>query len=263
MRLISPEKQQEITDRINSRCNPVYIAISGSIAHGTERENSDLDIRGIYMRSEKELLGLHQDNETKNFTYEDTVMHSLRKTVNLLLNCNPSIVEMFGIRKEHVIYRDDMIFPKLKGNLMLFLSKEKILASFLGYIHSLNKNLLTWEQKNMTEEKLSKLMMHAARLYLMGTELLEIGQVVTYREKDHDLLMSLRNGDLIDKETRTIKYKYWDMTSTLESNFIRAYDHSLIQKKADRELAENLLINMSKEYYFAQLHAYLSAPLDD
>lgn len=42
--------------------------------------------------------------------------------------------------------------------------------------------------------KLGKHMMHLIRLYMMCLDILENKEIVTYREKEHDLLMSIRNG---------------------------------------------------------------------
>lgn len=46
--------------------------------------------------------------------------------------------------------------------------------------------------------KLGKHMMHLVRLYLMCLDILERGEIITYREKDHDLLMKIRNGKYLD-----------------------------------------------------------------
>ena len=47
--------------------------------------------------------------------------------------------------------------------------------------------------------KLSKHMMHLVRLYLMCFDILEQKEISTYRANDLDLLMSIRNGDLLDE----------------------------------------------------------------
>ena len=50
--------------------------------------------------------------------------------------------------------------------------------------------------KNAIEHgKLGKHMMHLIRLYLMCIDILERKEIITYREKEHDLLMSIRNED--------------------------------------------------------------------
>jgi hypothetical protein len=46
--------------------------------------------------------------------------------------------------------------------------------------------------------KLSKHMMHLVRLYLMCLDILNDGEIITYREKDHDFLMEIRDGKYLD-----------------------------------------------------------------
>lgn len=53
--------------------------------------------------------------------------------------------------------------------------------------------------KAYQHNKINKHMMHLIRLMFMGIEILETHQVHTYREKEHELLMSIRNGDYTDE----------------------------------------------------------------
>ena len=53
-------------------------------------------------------------------------------------------------------------------------------------------------EKAIAHDKLGKHMMHLVRLYLMCFDILEKGEIITYREKEHDFLMSIRNGEYLD-----------------------------------------------------------------
>lgn len=53
--------------------------------------------------------------------------------------------------------------------------------------------------------KLAKHMMHLIRLYLMCIDILQDGEIVTYREKDHALLMDIRNGKYLDDNQQPTK----------------------------------------------------------
>lgn len=56
-------------------------------------------------------------------------------------------------------------------------------------------------QKAIEHSKLGKHMMHLIRLYLMCFDILEKGEINTYRGKEHDWLMDIRNGKyLIDNK---------------------------------------------------------------
>lgn len=70
--------------------------------------------------------------------------------------------------------------------------------------------------KAIEHGKLSKHMMHLVRLYLMCFDILNNGEIVTYREKDHDFLMDIRNGKYLD-ENRQPTPEFFDIVADLEA----------------------------------------------
>ena len=64
--------------------------------------------------------------------------------------------------------------------------------------------------------KLGKHMMHLIRLYLMCIDILESGEILTYREKEHDLLMDIRNGKYLDDQSQPTA-EFMDMVAEYES----------------------------------------------
>ena len=69
--------------------------------------------------------------------------------------------------------------------------------------------------------KLAKHMMHLVRLYLMCLDILNDGKIITYREKDHDFLMDIRNGKYLD-ENRQPTAEFFDIVDDLESKLDKA-----------------------------------------
>lgn len=63
--------------------------------------------------------------------------------------------------------------------------------------------------------KLSKHMMHLVRLYYMCFDILENEKIITYREKEHDLLMDIRNGKYLDENKQPIP-EFFEMVNELE-----------------------------------------------
>ena len=63
--------------------------------------------------------------------------------------------------------------------------------------------------------KLGKHMMHLVRLYYMCFDILENEKIVTYREKEHDLLMDIRNGKYLDDNRQPIP-EFFEMVDELE-----------------------------------------------
>ena len=64
--------------------------------------------------------------------------------------------------------------------------------------------------------KLAKHMMHLVRLFLMCLDILDHGEINTYREKDHNFLMSIRNGKYLD-DNRQPTAEFFDIVTELEA----------------------------------------------
>lgn len=69
--------------------------------------------------------------------------------------------------------------------------------------------------------KLAKHMMHLIRLYLMCLDILNDGEIITYREKDHDFLMEIRNGKYLDENRQPIP-EFFDIVKDLEEKLDKA-----------------------------------------
>lgn len=64
-------------------------------------------------------------------------------------------------------------------------------------------------------EKLGKHMMHLVRLYYMVFDILEREEIVTYREKEHDELMAIRNGKYLNENRQPIP-EFFEMIKEFE-----------------------------------------------
>ena len=93
--------------------------------------------------------------------------------------------------------------------------------------------------KNAIEHnKLGKHMCHLVRLYYMCFDILENEKIVTYREKEHDLLMDIRNGKYLDNNRQPIP-EFFEMVDELEKRL--EYDKkntSLPEKPNYKEINE-------------------------
>ena len=85
-------------------------------------------------------------------------------------------------------------------------------------------------QNAIERGKLGKHMMHLIRLYLMCLDILERGEIVTYREKEHDFLMDIRNGKYLDDNRQPIT-EFFDM--------VNEYEKKLEYAKANTSLPEH------------------------
>lgn len=282
--------------------NIMLLALGGSYAYGMDKENSDVDIRGVALNSKKEIL-LGEDFEQVVDANTDTTIYSFNKILALLTKNNPNTIEILGLKPEHYLYLSD-IGVMLLNNKKMFLSKICI-QSFAGYskaqlrrmenkanrfvgqkqneayiLKSINNakydfknryfpmndgelNLYTdisnreeydseifmdidlkhyplrdwasmWNEmkaivssynkfgsrnkKAVEHDKLGKHMAHLLRLYMMCIDILEKEEIVTYREEEHDLLMSIRNGEYLDENKQPIS-AFYDLLNEYEKRF--------------------------------------------
>lgn len=64
-------------------------------------------------------------------------------------------------------------------------------------------------------QKLGKHMMHLVRLYYMCFDILENEKIITYREKEHGLLMSIRGGKYLDSNNQPIP-EFFEIVDALD-----------------------------------------------
>lgn len=87
-------------------------------------------------------------------------------------------------------------------------------------------------RKAIERGKLSKHMMHLVRLYLMCFDILEKGEIVTYRAKEHDFLMDIRNGKYLDNEDHPLP-EFYDIVDDLENKLEYWKEHTELPANPD------------------------------
>lgn len=84
----------------------------------------------------------------------------------------------------------------------------------------------------ISHNKLGKHMAHLIRLYMMCIDILEKEEVITYRREEHDLLMSIRNGEYLD-ENRQPRAEFYDLLNEYEKRFEYAKNHTALPTMPD------------------------------
>ena len=94
--------------------------------------------------------------------------------------------------------------------------------------------------------KLGKHMMHLVRLYLMLFDILEKGEINTYRKEEHELLMSIRNGEyLIDQSTP--KPEFYRIVDDLEKRLEADKKITTLPDDPDYNKIDKLYLKIIKE----------------
>ena len=113
--------------------NIILLGLGGSHAYGMDKEDSDLDIRGIALNSKEEIL-LCKDFEQIVDEPTDTTIYSFNKMIELLTKLNPNTCELLGLDGWQYLYLHP-IGKELIDNKKMFLSKVCI-QTFGGYANA-------------------------------------------------------------------------------------------------------------------------------
>lgn len=99
----------------------------------------------------------------------------------------------------------------------------------------------TRNRKAMEHGKINKHAMHLLRLYMMAIDLLEKGEIITYRENEHDLLMDIRNGKFTGDDGLVNK-DFFDILKEYEVKFDEAKKNTKLPDLPDYKKIEDLQI---------------------
>lgn len=130
--------------------------------------------------------------------------------------------------------------------------KHYPLRDFNGLIKEHNEIVKTYGKLNHRNTKkdelhLCKHAMHLIRLYMMGIDILEKEEINTYREgKDHDLLMSIRNGEYLTSEGK-FNSSFDDLLNEYKNRFDYASKNTSLPNKPNMKQIEELLITINEE----------------
>ena len=103
---------------------------------------------------------------------------------------------------------------------------------------------LNGRNRKKDEAHLNKHAMHLIRLYLMCLDILEKEDIITYRDKDHDLLMSVRKGEYMNADG-TYRSEFFDMVNDLEKRMQYAKDNTSLLKAPDMKKVEDFVMEVN------------------
>lgn len=105
---------------------------------------------------------------------------------------------------------------------------------------------LNQRNRKKDDNHLNKHAMHLVRLILMGIDVLEKEEIITYRENDLDLLMSIRNGEYM-KDGKFVD-DFYSIVESLSKRLEEAANNSKLPEKPRFHEVENWLMNAYKRY---------------
>lgn len=308
----------------------MLLTLGGSHAYGTQREDglSDIDVRGVTLEKPSDLIGL---SEFKQVVEEntDTTIYGFNRMVELLMNCNPNVIEILGCKPEHylIVTKEGQ---QLLDNRSIFLSQRAV-GSFSGYasqqlsrlenalardrlsqakkeehiLNSIRNAMITFKSrytefnensvildlgdsdkedmdkeikvnihlneyplrelagmlgemqnvvrlydkvnhrnKKKDENHLDKHAQHLIRLYIMGLDILEKGEINTYRENDLHILRKIRTGGY-RKEDGSYESSFFEMVEEYKKRFKYAAKNTFLPKEPDTKKIQELIMDIN------------------
>lgn len=100
--------------------------------------------------------------------------------------------------------------------------------------------------------KLGKHMMHLVRLYLMCFDILEKGEINTYRDKEHDWLMDIRNGKYLDENRQPIP-EFFEIVDDLEKRLVYAKENTFLPDKPNYKEIDDFVISVNERIVKGEL----------
>lgn len=99
---------------------------------------------------------------------------------------------------------------------------------------------------NATEHgKLAKHMMHLIRLYLMCLDIMKDGEIITYREKDHNLLMDIRAGKYLDENDQPTT-EFMEMVDYYENEMNKAKETTELPNTPDYKKINEFVMSVNE-----------------
>lgn len=182
--------------------------VTGSTAYGLDTENSDVDIKGVYLLPTAEVLRIGFDpvHTTRDHVDPDWVYHEIGKFMKLVLAGNPTVTEL--------LYLDDYTILTPTAELLIdnrdaFLSTKAIMNAYRGYAFSQAKKLNNRTEQGLDgydsslKNRFSKHTRHCFRLLMQARQLLETGTLtvrVTPEQREYLFAMGEKTADEVVEE---------------------------------------------------------------
>ncbi len=151
---------------------PIFATISGAHLYGFASPDSDVDLRGAFMLTAREMLGLHPPSETitiddKSSIDLDWVAHDIRKFARLMTNHNGYVLEQ--------LFSPLVVISTPHHEELIELGKGCVTRPTARHYQGFARGR---RQRLAEPEPTVKHLLYAYRVLLTGIHLMQTGEVV-------------------------------------------------------------------------------------
>jgi hypothetical protein len=213
----------------------IYRCQVGSRAFGLATEDSDDDIRGIYLPPARLHWSLFKLPEQLEFADDDKdeVYWELEKFLRLALKANPNVLETLWTPS---ILRADETAQQLRSLREVFLTRH-IYKTYSGYVLSQFRRMANAESKTGTYR--TKHAMHLVRLLHSGIEALRTGEIRIDVAEHREELLAIRSGALSFEQAKA-------RALDLDRQFQEAFLQTKLPEQPDYRRVDEFLISAQR-----------------
>jgi predicted nucleotidyltransferase len=207
----------------------IYRCVVGSRAYGLDDEQSDTDLRGVYLPpAERHWSIFGVPEQLENADTEETYWE-IQKFLVLALKANPNVLECLYTP---LVQHATPLAREMLDMRDAFLSRT-VYQTYNGYVLSQFKKLQA-DLRNRGEVKW-KHVMHLIRLLLAGIAVLEQGSVPVHVGSHRDRLLAIKRGELAFEEVEA-----WRLQ--LHKQFDAAAQQTKLPERPDYERVNAFLL---------------------
>lgn len=183
------------------------------------------------------------------FPQSEKERHIFNSVKNAMDSFNSSYKDFGNGRME--IFIDKAVNPELETEIFVNANLTHYpLRDYAAMWNTMANVVRDYEKVGKRNKKkddfhLNKHAMHLIRLFMMALDILEKGEINTYRKKEHDLLMDIRSGKY-QKEDGTFREEFYEMLSDFEKRLHDAAENTDLPVEPDMKKVQELMMTINE-----------------
>ena len=184
-----------------------------------------------------------------SFPQSEKEQHIFNSVKNAIQSFNTSYKNFDNGSLE--IFIDKAVNPELKTEIFVNANMTHYpLRDYASMWNTMSNVIRDYEKigkrnKKKDDMHLNKHAMHLIRLFMMALDILEKGEINTYRAKEHNLLMDIRFGKY-QKEDGTFQDSFYEMLADFEKRLHYAAENTDLPEEPDMNKVQELVITINE-----------------
>lgn len=151
------------------------------------------------------------------------------------------------------IYVDKSVNPALEEEIFMDINLKhyplRDYKNMWAEMHNIIKDYDKIGKRNKKKDNnhLNKHAMHLIRLFMMAIDILEKGEIITYRKVEQPLLLSIRKGEY-QKEDSTYRDEFYELLFDYEKRLKYAAENTILPNEPDFKAIEEFVMNINKKH---------------